>query len=69
MGPGLVSEGGHLDDDLEEGDPVAIMAQDKKHAMGVGFMLKSGDALKAESKGMAIEVIEFLNDSVWKDIR
>ena len=51
MGPGLVSEGGSLADDLEEGDSVAIMGQDKKHAMGIGYMLKSGDSLKADSKG------------------
>ena len=69
MGPGLISEGGSLAEELEEGDPVAIMAQDKKHAMCIDFMMKSGDQIKADSKRQAIEVIEFLNYSVSKDIR
>ena len=38
MAPGLTSEGGIITPDLEEGAPVAIMAEGKKHAMGIGFL-------------------------------
>ncbi len=38
MAPGLVSEGGNVADFLEKGHPVAITAEGKKHAMGVGYL-------------------------------
>ena len=45
------------------------MAEGMKHAMAIGFLLKSSDDIKSENKGMAIENIQFLNDYLWKDIR
>ena len=38
MAPGLTSEGGKIAADLEVGAPVAIMAEGKKHAMGIGYL-------------------------------
>ena len=38
MAPGLTSEGGKVCPDLPKGAPVAITAEGKKHAMGVGFL-------------------------------
>uniref|UniRef100_A0A7S3CKV9 PUA domain-containing protein n=1 Tax=Strombidium rassoulzadegani TaxID=1082188 RepID=A0A7S3CKV9_9SPIT len=68
MAPGLTSEGGNLAPYCQIGDPVAIMAEGMKHAMAIGFMLQSSDEIKEKGKGMAIENIQFLNDSLWKDI-
>ena len=67
MAPGLTSEGGVISDGLEVGAPVAVMAQGKKHAMAVGYLAMSSKDIKDTGKGMAIEIIQFLNDSLWKD--
>ena len=37
MCPGLTSAGGKMDDSVKRGTPVAIMAEGKKYAMGVGI--------------------------------
>ena len=65
MAPGLTSEGGSIAEGLEVGHPVAIMAEGKKHAMGIGYLGMSSKDIKDTGKGMAIELIQFLNDSVW----
>ena len=62
MAPGLTSEGGIICPDLEVGAPVAIMAEGKKHAMGVGYLGMSSKDIEDVGKGLAIEVIQFLND-------
>ena len=70
MGPGLVSEGAKMPDkSIEKGQPVAITAEGKKHAMGIGFLSRSSDDIQKEAKGEAIECIQFLNDQLWKEIR
>ena len=38
MAPGLTSAGGKVAPYLEIGHPVAITAEGKKHAMGIGFL-------------------------------
>ena len=67
MAPGLTSEGGIIVEGLEAGTPVAVMAEGKKHAMAVGYLAMSSKDIKDTGKGMAIEIIQFLNDSLWKD--
>ena len=57
MAPGLTSQGGVIADGVEKGWPVAIMAEGKQHAMGVGMMEQSSEDLKKSGKGVAIEVI------------
>ena len=68
MAPGLTSEGGNIPDGVPEGAAVAIMAEGKTHAMGVGLMSQSGEAVKSTGKGVAIESVQFLNDQLWKEI-
>ena len=68
MAPGLTSEGGVIAEGLNVGAPVAIMAEGKKHAMGIGFLQMSSKDIKEQGKGQAIELIQFLNDSLWKEI-
>ena len=69
MAPGLTSEGGNVAEHLEIGAAVAIMAEGKKHAMGIGFLKQSSADITKNSKGIAIELIEYLNDQLWKEIR
>ena len=47
---------------LDAGKAVAIMAEGKKHAMGIGILTQSSDDIKEKHKGVAIELIQFLND-------
>ena len=67
MAPGLTSEGGIIAEGLEIGAPVAVMAEGKTHAMAIGYLAMSSKDIKEEGKGMAIEIIQFLNDSLWTD--
>ena len=57
MAPGLTSAGGKIFEGLEVGAPVAIMAEGKTHAMGVGYLGMSSADIKDTGKGMAIELI------------
>lgn len=36
--------------------------------MAIGIMEMSASDLKSQGKGIAIEVVQFLNDAVWKDL-
>ena len=65
MAPGLTSPGGRMDD-VEVGEVVAIMAEGKEHAMGMGITFMSSDEIRTENKGIAIELIQFINDGLWK---
>ena len=69
MAPGLTSEGGVLPDGLEVGKPVAIMAEGKEHAMGIGVTMMSTDQIRKINKGIALNLIFFLNDGMWKMTR
>lgn len=57
MAPGLLSAGGVLPDGLKEGDIVAIHAEGKEHATGIGKMQASSEEIKKAGKGVAVEVV------------
>ena len=57
MAPGLLSPGGDLPDGLEKDAIVAIHAEGKDTACGIGKMAESSEAIKKAGKGVAIEVI------------
>ena len=65
MAPGLTSEGGCVAPDLPTNSPVAITAEGKQHAMAVGVLSMSSADIVSKNKGQAIEVINFMKDSVW----
>ena len=69
MAPGLTSEGGTICKGCAQDSPVAVMAEGKKHAMAIGFLNQSSEQMVETKKGQAIEIIQFLNDSLWKDIQ
>lgn len=65
MAPGLTSPGGKMDQ-VPKGAAVAITAEGKVHAMGIGMTTMSTDEIIKQNKGIAIELLEFLNDGLWK---
>ena len=65
MAPGLTSEGGIVTPDLGVKAPVAITAEGKKHAMAIGVLSMTSDEIVSQNRGQAIEVVQFMNDSVW----
>jgi len=65
MAPGLTSEGGRIDMQAKEGDPVAIMAEGKVHAMAIGILRKAPQKIIEENKGKVVESVTYLNDGLW----
>ncbi|SPO04086.1 probable translation machinery-associated protein 20 [Cephalotrichum gorgonifer] len=80
MAPGLTSAGGRLPEErgedalvdgrwgreLEEGDPVVIMAEGKEEACAVGVLSVGTGELKVKKKGPAMEDGHYLGDGLWK---
>ena len=65
MAPGLTSEGGSVVPGLPRMAPVAITAEGKQHAMAIGVLSMSSDDIVGQNRGQAIEVVQFMNDSIW----
>ncbi len=57
MAPGLLSPGGALPSGLEKDALVAIHAEGKEHACGIGKMISSSDDLRKAAKGIAVDVV------------
>ena len=66
MAPGFTSPGGAIPFDLAVGDPVAIYAEGKEHAIAIGCLLMSTDDIKSKNKGIAVENIHYLLDGLWQ---
>lgn len=64
MAPGLTSACGSMDD-VPVGTVVAIMAQDKEHALAIGVTTKSTADIRSENKGMVVENTHYLKDDLW----
>ena len=65
MAPGLTSAGGAVTPNLPTKAPVAITAEGKQHAMGIGVLTMTSDEIVTQNRGQAIEVVQYMNDSVW----
>lgn len=58
MNPGLTSAGGKLpegDESLEAGKPVAVMAQGKENAVGIGMLKMSTEEIRKTGKGIGVD--------------
>jgi PUA domain protein len=64
MSPGLTSKGGHMADVPAE-SVVAIMAEDKEHAMAIGITTMSTETILKENNGIAVENTHWLKDGLW----
>ncbi|EIW68019.1 hypothetical protein TREMEDRAFT_44990 [Tremella mesenterica DSM 1558] len=66
MAPGFLSPGGLLPDGLNQDQLVAIHAEGKEHACGIGKMTSSSEEVRKVGKGIAVEVITWIGDDLWK---
>eukprot|EP00127_Corallochytrium_limacisporum_P002304 Clim_evm92s109 gene=Clim_evmTU92s109 len=64
MAPGLTSKGGELKPG-KAGDIVAIMCEGKENAIAIGEMKLDSEEIASKNKGIAIDLIHFLNDGLW----
>lgn len=68
MCPGLTSKGGWLppaEEGLPAGAVVAIHAEGKENACGIGLLKLSTEDIKKINKDVAVETIVFLGDDLW----
>ncbi|KAI0078193.1 hypothetical protein K474DRAFT_1706740 [Panus rudis PR-1116 ss-1] len=68
MCPGMTSAGGYLppaDAALTAGTPVAIHAEGKEHACGIGITKMSTEEMKKVNKGVGVETVTYLGDDLW----
>lgn len=68
MCPGFTSPGGKLppsEEALTENTPVAIMAEGKEHAVGIGVTKLSTEDIKKINKGVGVEITCYLGDDLW----
>lgn len=68
MCPGLTSKGGWLppsDEALPAETPVAIFAEGKEHAVGLGIAKLGSEEMKKVNKGIGVETVHYLGDDLW----
>jgi len=68
MCPGFTSTGGWLppaDAALPAEKVVAIYAEGKEHAVGVGLTKMATEEMKKVNKGVGVEVVAYLGDDLW----
>ena len=68
MCPGMTSAGGDLppaDAALPAGTAVALDAEGKDHAVGVGITKMGTEEMKKVNKGVGVESITYLGDDLW----
>jgi malignant T-cell-amplified sequence len=65
MCPGLTSPGGKMAD-VPKDTVVAITAEGKEHAMGIGITTMSAKDIKNINKNVGIKLIMNLTDGMWK---
>nr|WCZ58282.1 translation machinery-associated protein [Paratrimastix eleionoma] len=66
MAKGLTNPGGELPNDIPAETPVAIMAEGKQTALGIGMTKLSSDEIRNAESGIAIELLHHLGDDLWK---
>jgi malignant T-cell-amplified sequence len=68
MCPGLTSAGGYLppaDTALPAGTVVAIHAEGKEHAVGIGITKLGTEEMRSLNKGVGVETTTYLGDDLW----
>jgi PUA domain protein len=69
MCPGMTSKGGYLppaESELAVGTPVALHAEGKEHAVGIGILKLSTEEIKSVNKNIGVETITYLGDDLWQ---
>ena len=68
MCPGMTSAGGYLPPDGESipsGKAVAIFAEGKEHAVGIGLTKMSTEEIRRVNKNIGVENICYIGDDLW----
>ncbi|KZT69075.1 hypothetical protein DAEQUDRAFT_303364 [Daedalea quercina L-15889] len=68
MCPGMTSKGGYLppaEAALPAGTPVAIHAEGKEHAVGIGITKLGTEEMKNVNKGVGVETVTYIGDDFW----
>ncbi|KAG5728328.1 Translation machinery-associated protein 20 [Termitomyces sp. T112] len=68
MCPGLTSKGGWLppaEEALGAGTAVAIYAEGKEHAVGVGVLKLGTEEMRRVNKDVGVDVASYLGDDLW----
>ncbi|KAI4525185.1 hypothetical protein K525DRAFT_261691 [Schizophyllum commune Loenen D] len=68
MCPGMTSKGGYLppsEEVIPAGAAVAIYAEGKEHAVGVGITKMSTEEIKKVNKNIGVETTTYLGDDLW----
>lgn len=68
MCPGFTSPGGYLPPApaaLPAGTPVAIHAEGKEHALGIGITKLGTEEMRKVNKGVGVEIATHLGDDLW----
>jgi len=69
MCPGMTSKGGYLpptESELPSGTPIALHAEGKENAVGIGILKLSTEEIKKVNKGVGVETITYLGDDLWQ---
>ena len=69
MCPGFTSKGGWLpplEAAIPASHPVALYAEGKESAAGIGLMKLSSEEIKSVNKGIGVELITHVGDELWK---
>jgi PUA domain protein len=69
MCPGMTSKGGYLppaEDALPAETAVAIFAEGKENAVGVGITKLSTEEMRKVNKGVGVETMTYLGDDLWR---
>ena len=68
MRPGMTSAGCYLppaDAALPPNSLVAIEAEGKEHAVGIGITKMGTEEMKKVNKGVGVESVTYLGDDLW----
>lgn len=68
MCPGLTSAGGYLpapENAIPAGAAVAIFAEGKEHAVGVGITKLGSEDMRRLNKDVGVETVTYLGDDLW----
>ncbi|QSL66328.1 hypothetical protein MERGE_000706 [Pneumocystis wakefieldiae] len=65
MCPGLTSKDAYCPNDIDAETTVSIMVSGKEHAVALGITKLSSNDIKTINKGIGIENIHYIGDSLW----
>ena len=66
MCPGLTSPGATIHDEVPAGTPVAVFAEGKEQALGIGWTTLSTEEMREVNKGVGVENLHYLADGLWR---